>query len=117
MLVMKEESFGPIIGIMKVENDEEAIQLMQDTEYGLTASVYSTDKQTAENILAASIQVPDTGTAATGFLLPYPGVAENIPDSAWHYPMPDCNLLYVPGHGICGEKSEKLSANYNLYIV
>ena len=51
MLVMKEESFGPIIGIMKVKNDEEAIQLMQDTEYGLTASVYSTDKQTAENIL------------------------------------------------------------------
>ena len=41
MSVMKDESFGPVIGIMKVKNDEEAIQLMQDTEYGLTASVYS----------------------------------------------------------------------------
>jgi len=51
MSVMKEESFGPIIGIMKVKNDEEAIDLMQDTEYGLTASVYSSDKKRAENIL------------------------------------------------------------------
>ena len=41
---MKDESFGPVIGIMKVKNDEEAIQLMQDTEYGLTAAVYSADK-------------------------------------------------------------------------
>ncbi len=41
MTVMKDESFGPVIGIMKVKNDEEAIQLMQDTEYGLTAAVYS----------------------------------------------------------------------------
>jgi len=51
MAVMKEESFGPVIGIMKVKNDEEAIQLMQDTEYGLTAAVYSSDKSKAENIL------------------------------------------------------------------
>ena len=51
MAVMKDESFGPIIGIMKVKNDEEAIALMQDTEYGLTASVYSSDKKRAENIL------------------------------------------------------------------
>ena len=51
MGVMKDESFGPVIGIMKVKNDEEAIQLMQDTEYGLTAAVYSSDKKRAENIL------------------------------------------------------------------
>ena len=51
MNVMKDESFGPIIGIMKVKNDDETIQLMQDTEYGLTASVYSADKNRAENIL------------------------------------------------------------------
>jgi acyl-CoA reductase-like NAD-dependent aldehyde dehydrogenase len=51
MSVMKDESFGPVIGIMKVKNDKEAIQLMQDTEYGLTASVYSADKKRAENIL------------------------------------------------------------------
>jgi len=51
MSVMKEESFGPVIGIMKVKNDEEAIQLMQDTEFGLTASVYSSNQARAESIL------------------------------------------------------------------
>ena len=51
MTVMKDESFGPVIGIMKVKNDEEAIRLMQDSEYGLTAAVYSNDKSKAENIL------------------------------------------------------------------
>ena len=51
MSVMTEESFGPIIGIMKVKSDEEAIELMKDTEYGLTASVYSSNKERAENIL------------------------------------------------------------------
>jgi acyl-CoA reductase-like NAD-dependent aldehyde dehydrogenase len=51
MSVMREESFGPIIGIMKVSNDDEAIQLMQDTEYGLTAAVYSSSQSRAEKIL------------------------------------------------------------------
>jgi acyl-CoA reductase-like NAD-dependent aldehyde dehydrogenase len=51
MSLMRDESFGPVIGIMKVKNDEEAVQLMQDTEYGLTASVYSNSKERAENIL------------------------------------------------------------------
>src|SRR6185369_9170312 len=58
MAVMKEESFGPLIGIMKVKDDAEAIALMKDTEYGLTASVYSKSKQRAEHIL----QEMDTGT-------------------------------------------------------
>jgi acyl-CoA reductase-like NAD-dependent aldehyde dehydrogenase len=52
MQIMKEESFGPVIGIMKVKNDEEAIQLMNNTAYGLTASVYSADQKRAENILS-----------------------------------------------------------------
>jgi acyl-CoA reductase-like NAD-dependent aldehyde dehydrogenase len=51
MSVMKEESFGPVIGIIKVKDDEEAIQLMRDTEYGLTASVYGNSKERAEKIL------------------------------------------------------------------
>lgn len=51
MLLMKEESFGPIIGIQKVKNDDEAIQLMNDTEYGLTAGVYTQDEKRAEKIL------------------------------------------------------------------
>lgn len=52
MSVMRDESFGPVIGIMKVKNDEEAIKLMQDTEYGLTAGVYSASKERAEGILS-----------------------------------------------------------------
>jgi acyl-CoA reductase-like NAD-dependent aldehyde dehydrogenase len=51
MAVMREESFGPVIGIMKVKNDEEAIRQMQDTEYGLTAGVYSSDQKRAEAII------------------------------------------------------------------
>jgi len=51
MSIMQDESFGPVIGIMKVKNDEEAIMLMKDTEYGLTAAVYSADQKRAENIL------------------------------------------------------------------
>jgi acyl-CoA reductase-like NAD-dependent aldehyde dehydrogenase len=51
MRVMQEESFGPVIGIMKVDSDDEAISLMQDTTYGLTASVYSASQQRAEAIL------------------------------------------------------------------
>jgi acyl-CoA reductase-like NAD-dependent aldehyde dehydrogenase len=51
MDIMKDESFGPVIGIMKVKNDDEAIRLMQDTEFGLTAAVYSSDRKRAENIL------------------------------------------------------------------
>jgi acyl-CoA reductase-like NAD-dependent aldehyde dehydrogenase len=52
MLVMQEESFGPIIGIMKVNSDEEAIQMMNETSYGLTASVYSKSQNRAESILS-----------------------------------------------------------------
>ncbi len=52
MEVMREESFGPIIGIQKVTSDDEAVQLMNDTEYGLTAGVYTTDEQRAKSILA-----------------------------------------------------------------
>jgi len=51
MKVMNDESFGPIIGIMKVKDDAEAIRLMQETEYGLTGSVYSSNQKRAETIL------------------------------------------------------------------
>ena len=47
MDVMKEESFGPIIGIMKVTDDATAVTLMNDTQYGLTASVYCNNEERA----------------------------------------------------------------------
>ena len=51
MEIMKEESFGPVIGIMKVSGDDEAVELMNDSAYGLTASVYSSDPDRARSIL------------------------------------------------------------------
>lgn len=43
MRVMTEESFGPVVGVQKVRSDEEAIALMNDSEYGLTAAIFTTD--------------------------------------------------------------------------
>ena len=40
---MREETFGPVVGIMKVRDDDEAIELMNDSPYGLTASIWTTD--------------------------------------------------------------------------
>lgn len=51
MKIMTEESFGPVVGIQKVKNDEEATKLMLDTEYGLTAAVYSKNYERAESIM------------------------------------------------------------------
>ncbi|RDH84672.1 MAG: aldehyde dehydrogenase [endosymbiont of Galathealinum brachiosum] len=50
MSVMKDESFGPVVGIMKVNNDDEAVQLMNDSSYGLTASIWTNDKEAAISI-------------------------------------------------------------------
>ena len=52
MALMKDESFGPVIGIQKVSGDAEALALMNDTRYGLTAGVYTRDEARARAILA-----------------------------------------------------------------
>ncbi len=52
MDLMREESFGPIIGIQKVADDATALALMNDSRYGLTASVYSADEAAARALLA-----------------------------------------------------------------
>ncbi len=100
MLVMKDESFGPIIGVMKVKNDEEAIKLMNDTEYGLTASVYSSDQSRAEKILQnldtgsgywnccdrVSAALPWSGRKHSGFgvTLSHAGLRAFTKPKAWH---------------------------------
>jgi len=58
MRVMREESFGPVVGIMSVKDDAEAIRLMNDSDYGLTASLWTADPIRAE-IIADQIE---TGT-------------------------------------------------------
>ena len=58
MRVMREESFGPVLGVQKVHDDAEALALMNDSDFGLTAAIYSSDEQAAL-VLADSIE---TGT-------------------------------------------------------
>lgn len=58
MRIMTEESFGPVVGIQKVASDKEAVSLMNDSDYGLTASVFSTDIEAATRL---GEQI-DTGT-------------------------------------------------------
>jgi acyl-CoA reductase-like NAD-dependent aldehyde dehydrogenase len=100
MLVMRDESFGPIIGIMKVKSDEEAIELMAETEYGLTAAVYSSDKQRAEKMIRqfntgsgywnccdrVSAPVPWSGRKHSGFgsALSHAGLLSFVRPKAWH---------------------------------
>ncbi|MGD9920091.1 MAG: aldehyde dehydrogenase family protein [Pseudorhodoplanes sp.] len=59
MRVMRDESFGPVVGIMKVQSDAEAITLMNDSDYGLTASLWTKNAERAGTI-ASEIE---TGTA------------------------------------------------------
>ncbi len=61
MSVMREESFGPVVGVMKVRSDEEAIALMNDSPYGLTASIWTSDE-------AAAISIGDRVETGTVFM-------------------------------------------------
>jgi acyl-CoA reductase-like NAD-dependent aldehyde dehydrogenase len=103
MSVMKDESFGPIIGIMKVKSEQEAIGLMQDTEYGLTAAVYSSNQAKAENILRqinagtgywnccdrVSAALPWSGRKHSGFgtTLSHAGLRAFVKPKAYHLKM------------------------------
>jgi acyl-CoA reductase-like NAD-dependent aldehyde dehydrogenase len=61
MKVMKDETFGPVIPVMKVKGDEEAVQLMNDSEFGLTASIWTKDTargyKLAEQVEAGTVFV------------------------------------------------------------
>ena len=61
MSVMKDESFGPVIGIMKVQSDEEAIKLMNDSDFGLTACIWTKNEE-------AAIKIGDRVNTGTWFM-------------------------------------------------
>ncbi len=100
MDLMKAESFGPIIGIMRVKNDAQAVKLMQDSEFGLTAAVYSANQKRAEKILKqinsgtgywnccdrVSASLPWSGRNHSGFgaTLSHFGIRAFVRPKAWH---------------------------------
>lgn len=100
MKVMKEESFGPVVGIQKVKDDAEATQLMQDTEYGLTAAIFSKSFDRAEKIMnemntgtvywnccdRVSASLPWSGRKHSGFgaTLSYQGIRAFVQPKAYH---------------------------------
>lgn len=100
MAIMKEESFGPVVGIQKVSTDEEAIELMMDTEYGLTAAVYGNNMERAENIMrqmrtgtvyfnccdrvSASLPWGGRGHSGLGSTLGTQGIRAFVQPKAWH---------------------------------
>ncbi|MFK7826819.1 MAG: aldehyde dehydrogenase family protein [Oligoflexales bacterium] len=100
MEIMKEESFGPIIGIQKVSADQEAIDLMNDTNYGLTAGVYTENEERARSILTnidsgsvywnccdrVSVYLPWSGRKRSGIgsTLSELGIKAFLKPKAWH---------------------------------
>mmetsp|Transcript_18695 Transcript_18695/g.24411 ORF Transcript_18695/g.24411 Transcript_18695/m.24411 type:complete len:498 (+) Transcript_18695:151-1644(+) len=70
MEVMREETFGPILAVQKVSSPEEAIVGMNDTNYGLTASVFTTDKGLAEK-MASELEVGTVFMNRADYLDPY----------------------------------------------
>jgi acyl-CoA reductase-like NAD-dependent aldehyde dehydrogenase len=100
MEVMREESFGPVIGVQRAAGDDVAVMLMNDTEYGLTAGVYSSDRERARRILArvntgsvywnccdrVSPRLPWTGRGHSGIgsTLGLEGIRAFLQPKAWH---------------------------------
>lgn len=100
MAVMREETFGPVIGIMAVKDDAQAVELMNDTSYGLTAGVYTPDRSRAEKILAqvhsgsvywnccdrVSPRLPwsGVGDSGIGLTLSTAGIEAFTRPKAWH---------------------------------
>ena len=101
MRLMKEETFGPMIGIQKVKDEKEGLSFMLDTKYGLTASVYSRNEKVAKEILdkndtgsvywnccdRVSPYLPWSGRKYSGIgcTLAVEGIRSFLKPKSWHY--------------------------------
>ena len=57
MLLIQEDNFGPILAVMKVQSDDEAIDLINDSQYGLTAAIFTNDRELTNKFAFRLIQV------------------------------------------------------------
>ncbi len=81
MMIMQEESFGPLLPIIPFDTEEEAIRLANDTRFGLNASVWSSDiakaQRVASQIVAGAVVVNDVIVTTANHHLPFGGVKES----------------------------------------
>ena len=81
MRLMREETFGPVLPIMRVKDETEAIHLANDSEYGLSASIWSNDLKRGERIAhqieVGSVNINDATTHYPVSLLPFGGVKKS----------------------------------------
>jgi acyl-CoA reductase-like NAD-dependent aldehyde dehydrogenase/uncharacterized protein YceH (UPF0502 family) len=100
MAIMREETFGPVVPVVRVRDDEDALARMDDTEFGLGAAVFSADRSRAERLLSrldvgnaywntsdrSSVRLPWAGRrhSGTGVSMSDAGIRTFVREKAWH---------------------------------